>query len=106
MPKRVSLKQVSKRAYRDRDFFRELLRDPAAALEHAGLELAPEDLKKLKAVVRRKRIRITIDVKLLAGGDLRVKARADGWTARTVVLPRPWRDPIKPWDMPFKPWRP
>jgi hypothetical protein len=60
MPK-ATLKKVGQKAMKDEDFFRELIKKPEATLRKAKMQLSPQDLQDLKAMIRNRRVQVEFD---------------------------------------------
>lgn len=58
---RRTLRAVALKALEDEKFLKALIKDPEAALEKAGMQLTPKDLKSLRLGLRTRRMQITID---------------------------------------------
>ena len=59
---RTTLEKVAHKAATQPEFWKSLRSDPDAALQAARLELAPNDLRKLKRMLKRKRVDVVVRI--------------------------------------------
>jgi len=85
---KTTLSKLRQKALRDIKFFNQLVKNPAAALKKAGLELPPKDLKRLKALLKKRKQKVEVDLVELIRMSHKMKARRL----------RPWR--LGLWPLP------
>lgn len=77
--RRVTLGDVVRKCFRQKEFFEKLVRNPKSALRNAKIELSPRDMRKLKNRLRNR------DIKVDA-----IKLIRMGIKAAVVPVPPPW----------------
>lgn len=77
--RRVTLGDVVRKCFRQKEFFEKLVRNPKSALRNAKIELSPRDMRKLKNRLRNPMVKVNA-IKLIRLGT----------KAKIGPIPPPW----------------